>query len=204
MQSWRRRIRHAVAINTLGVEIDTSTSYVTTSETLQDGRWARGNIIIHKPTPITATHSPDIAVVVPVFMKGSWSAIPPTPPTISISAQPRLLSSTHSPMCLPRACCFCRHQSSTGRRGGVDFSSATTAARRGNWYCADRLRQARRQRVRELMDRYGWQMVLECHPDDGASKTRLRQHIAAISRRRISRKKGFLDNNSEPLTCGCP
>src|SRR6476659_9781571 len=48
-------------------------------ETLQDGEWHEGDLVIHRTSRSWCRF----------FMKGSWSAIPPTPPTISISAQPR-------------------------------------------------------------------------------------------------------------------
>ena len=58
-------------------------------ETLQGGEWNDGDLVIHNHPYDGSSHSPDIAVVVPVFHEAFWSAIRPILRIISISARRR-------------------------------------------------------------------------------------------------------------------
>ena len=58
-------------------------------DTLQGGEWHEGDLVIHNHPYHGSSHSPDIAVVVPVFHEARWSDSPPTPRITSTSARRR-------------------------------------------------------------------------------------------------------------------
>ena len=172
-------------------------------ETLQDGEWHEGDLVIHNHPYHGSSHSPDIAVVVPVFHEGTlvgYSAN--TAHHLDIgAATPGLIIDI--PDVFRRGHAVCRHQTLRARqaqRGGVEFYRAQQPRRSpvaGRPRCPDRFRAARRQTVRRAHGPL-W-------PADGARRHQqlmdytervLRQRIAAIPDGEY-RAEGFLDDDGK-------
>lgn len=59
------------------------------AETLEDGEWFEGDAVVHNHPYHGASHTPDLAIVVPVFFRAGWSAMRAIRPIMSISARRR-------------------------------------------------------------------------------------------------------------------
>ena len=172
-------------------------------ETLQDGEWHDGDLVIHNHPYHGSSHSPDIAVVVPVFHEGvlvGYSAntahhldIGAATPGLIIDipdvfAEGMLFAGTKLYERGKRneaVWNFIGRNSRAARQLQDDLDAQIASARLGA------------KRFAELMDRYGRQMVLDATKQlmDYTERV-LRQRIAAIPDGEY-RAEGFLDDDGK-------
>ncbi len=172
-------------------------------DTLQDGEWHEGDLVIHNHPYHGSSHSPDIAVVVPVFYEGAlvgYSAntahhldIGAATPGLIIDipdvfAEGMLFAGTKLYERGKRNEAvweFIRRNSRAARQLQDDLDAQIASARLGA------------KRFVELMDRYGRQMVLDATQQlmDYTERV-LRQRIAAIPDGEY-RAEGFLDDDGK-------
>jgi len=172
-------------------------------ETLQDGEWHEGDLVIHNHPYHGSSHSPDIAVVVPVFHEGvlvGYSAntahhldIGAATPGLIIDipdvfAEGMLFAGTKLYDRGKRneaVWNFIGRNSRAARQLQDDLDAQIASARLGA------------KRFAELMDRYGRQMVLDATQQlmDYTERV-LRQRIAAIPDGEY-RAEGFLDDDGK-------
>jgi len=173
------------------------------AETLQDGEWHDGDVVIHNHPYHGSSHSPDIAVVVPVFHDGAlvgYSAntahhldIGAATPGLIIDipdvfAEGMLFAGTKLYERGKRNEAvweFIRRNSRAARQLQDDLDAQIASARLGA------------RRFGELMDRYGRQLVLDATTQlmDYTERV-LRQRIAAIPDGEY-RAEGFLDDDGK-------
>jgi N-methylhydantoinase B len=172
-------------------------------DTLQDGEWHEGDVVIHNHPYHGSSHSPDIAVVVPVFHEGAqvgYSAntahhldIGAATPGLIIDipdvfAEGMLFAGTKLYERGKRNEAvweFIRRNSRAARQLQDDLDAQIASARLGA------------KRFVELMDRYGRQVVIDATRQlmDYAERV-LRQRIAAIPDGEY-RAEGFLDDDGK-------
>ena len=172
-------------------------------DTLQDGEWHEGDVVIHNHPYHGSSHSPDIAVVVPVFHEGAlvgYSAntahhldIGAATPGLIIDipdvfAEGMLFAGTKLYERGKRNEAvweFIRRNSRAARQLQDDLDAQIASARLGA------------KRFVELMDRYGRQVVLDATRQlmDYTERV-LRQRIAAIPDGEY-RAEGFLDDDGK-------
>ena len=170
-------------------------------DTLQDGEWHEGDVVIHNHPYHGSSHSPDIGVVVPVFYEGTlvgYSAntahhldIGAATPGLIIDipdvfAEGMLFAGTKLYERGKRNEAvweFIRRNSRAARQLQDDLDAQIASARLGA------------KRFVELMDRYGRQLVLDATQQlmDYTERV-LRQRIAAIPDGEY-RAEGFLDDD---------
>jgi len=172
-------------------------------DTLQDGEWHDGDLVIHNHPYHGSSHSPDIAVVVPVFHEGALVGFSAntahhvdigaaTPGLIidipDVYAEGMLFAGTKLYERGKRNEAvweFIRRNSRAARQLQDDLDAQIASARLGA------------KRFVELMDRYGRQLVLDATQQlmDYTERV-LRQRIAAIPDGEY-RAEGFLDDDGK-------
>jgi N-methylhydantoinase B len=173
------------------------------AETLQDGEWHDGDLVIHNHPYHGSSHSPDIAIVVPIFHEGvliGFSAntahhldIGAATPGLIIDipdvfAEGMLFAGTKLYERGKRneaVWSFIGRNSRAARQLQDDLDAQIASARLGA------------KRFAELIDRYGRQMVLDATKQlmDYTERV-LRQRIAAIPDGEY-RAEGFLDDDGK-------
>jgi N-methylhydantoinase B len=170
-------------------------------DTLDDGEWYEGDVVVHNHPYRGASHTPDLAIVIPIFHKGKLVAFAgntahhidigaATPGLIidvpDVYAEGMLFAGTKLYRKGQRNQTmwnFIRNNSRAARQLVDDIEAQIASARLGV------------KRFQELLDRYGKELVFDaCNQLMDYSERMLRQRIAAIPDGEY-RAEGWLDDD---------
>ena len=179
-------------------------------ETLDDGEWYEGDVVVHNHPYHGSSHTPDLAIVIPIFYKGElvgYSAntahhidIGAATPGLIIDvpdvyAEGMLFAGTKLYRKGERNDTlwnFIRRNSRAARQLVDDIEAQIASARLGA------------RRFKELLDHYGKDLVFNaCNQLMDYSETMLRQRIAAIPDGEY-RAEGWLDDDGRNLGQNLP
>lgn len=171
------------------------------TESLDDGEWFEGDVVVHNHPYFGASHTPDLAIVIPIFYKGELVAFSgntahhidigaATPGLIidvpDVFAEGMLFAGTKLYRKGERNDTlwnFIRNNSRAARQLVDDIEAQIASARLGV------------KRFKELLDRYGMELVFEaCNQLMDYSETMLRQRILVIPDGEY-RAEGWLDDD---------